>query len=91
MACWKLSGKAPAVPLQVRYRQGGEMLELPGRGRRDLKRLLNEYGVPGFVRGRLPLLYQGEQLLAVPNLTGLGRYRGMAGIYIGCRQTAIKV
>jgi len=64
-------GKAPEGPLAVRYRQGGEMLEVPGRGRRDLKRLLNEHGVPGFVRGRLPLLYQGEQLLGVPNLTGL--------------------
>jgi tRNA(Ile)-lysidine synthase len=27
--------------------------------------------VPHFVRGRLPLLYQGEQLLAVANLPGL--------------------
>lgn len=64
-------GKAPGGPLVIRYRQGGEMIEVPGRGRRDLKRLLNERGVPGFVRGRLPLLYQGEQLLAVPSLAGL--------------------
>ena len=66
-----LTGEAPEGPLEVRYRQGGEILEVPGRGRRDLKRLLNESGLPGFVRGRLPLLYQGEQLLGVPNLTGL--------------------
>ena len=66
----KIIGKAPEGPLEVRYRQGGEMLDVPGRGRRDLKRLLNECGVPVFVRGRLPLLYQGEQLLGVPNLTG---------------------
>lgn len=64
-------GKPPDGPLEVRYRQGGEMLDVPGRGRRDLKRLLNECGVPVFVRGRLPLLYQGEQLLGVPSLTGL--------------------
>ena len=64
-------GKAPDGPLEVRYRRGGEMLEVPGRGRRDLKRLLNESGLPGFVRGRLPLLYQGEQLLGVPSLAGL--------------------
>ena len=64
-------GKAPGGPLVIRYRQGGEMIDVPGRGRRDLKRLLNERGVPGFVRGRLPLLYQGEQLLAVPSLAGL--------------------
>jgi len=64
-------GKAPEGPLVVRYRQGGEIIEVPGRGRRDLKRLLNECGLPGFIRGRLPLLYQGEQLLAVPSLAGL--------------------
>ncbi|WP_426134341.1 tRNA lysidine(34) synthetase TilS [Pseudomonas sp. PWP3-1b2] len=67
----KFIGSAPEGPLEVRYRQGGEIMEVPGRGRRDLKRLLNESGLPGFVRGRLPLLYQGEQLLAVPTLAGL--------------------
>ncbi|WP_038436466.1 tRNA lysidine(34) synthetase TilS [Pseudomonas brassicacearum] len=66
-----LGGKPPAGPLCVRYRQGGEVMELPGRGHRDLKRLLNENAVPAFVRGRLPLLYRGEQLLAVANLKGL--------------------
>ena len=64
-------GKAPEGPLEIRYRQGGEIVEMPGRGRRDLKRLLNECGLPRFVRGRLPLLYRGEQLLAVPALAGL--------------------
>ena len=64
-------GEAPEGSLEVRYRQGGEIIEVPGRGRRDLKRLLNECGVPGFVRGRLPLLYRDEQLLAVPTLAGL--------------------
>ena len=66
-----LRGPAPAGALQVRYRQGGEQLHLPQRGRRDLKRLLNEAGVPGFLRSRWPLLYQGEQLLAVANLPQL--------------------
>lgn len=46
-------------------------MQLPGRGHRDLKRLLNEAGLPAFVRGRLPLLYRGEELLAVANLPGL--------------------
>ena len=64
-------GEAPEGLLEIRYRQGGEIVEVPGRGRRDLKRLLNECGVPGFMRGRLPLLYRGEQLLAVPTLAGL--------------------
>ncbi|MEA3235259.1 tRNA lysidine(34) synthetase TilS [Pseudomonas mosselii] len=59
--------------LRIRYRQGGEIMQLPGRGRRDLKRLLNELQVPHFVRPRLPLLYRGEQLLAVANLPELAQ------------------
>jgi tRNA(Ile)-lysidine synthase len=65
------SGQKPGGPLQIRYREGGEVMALQDRGHRDLKRLLNERGVPGFVRGRLPLLYRGTQLLAVANLRGL--------------------
>ncbi|WP_085697337.1 tRNA lysidine(34) synthetase TilS [Pseudomonas sp. B26(2017)] len=64
-------GQTPVGPLQIRYRQGGEVMDLAGRGHRDLKRLLNERAVPGFVRGRLPLLFRDEELLAVANLPGL--------------------
>ena len=67
----QLRGRAPDGPLQLCYRQGGEMLNLPRRGHRDLKRLLNERAVPAFVRGRLPLLYRDGELLAVANLPGL--------------------
>lgn len=67
----RFTGEVPEGPLQIRYRQGGEIIDVWGRGRRDLKRLLNESGVPGFVRGRLPLLYRGEQLLGLPSLAGL--------------------
>lgn len=66
-----LEGGVPAQPLQIRYRQGGEVLELQGRGRRDLKRLLQESALPAFVRQRLPLLYAGGELLAVANLPQL--------------------
>ncbi|WP_201003559.1 tRNA lysidine(34) synthetase TilS [Pseudomonas cichorii] len=66
-----IEGDIPLGPLQIRYRQGGEIMQLQGRGHRDLKRLLNERGVPLFVRGRLPLLYRNDQLLAVANLPGL--------------------
>jgi len=70
-------GEAPPGEFQVRYRQGGEVMQLPERGHRDLKRLLNESGLPVFVRGRLPLLYREDQLLAVANLPGLdGTARG---------------
>ncbi|MFF7108163.1 tRNA lysidine(34) synthetase TilS [Pseudomonas sichuanensis] len=68
----RLAAQSAAAGLRIAYRQGGEVLDLPGRGRRDLKRLLNELQIPHFVRPRLPLLYQGEQLLAVANLPELG-------------------
>ncbi|ROL88770.1 tRNA lysidine(34) synthetase TilS [Pseudomonas protegens] len=64
-------GSVPQGPLHIRYRQGGEVMQVAGRGHRDLKRLLNEAGLPSFVRGRLPLLYQDERLLAVANLPAL--------------------
>lgn len=67
----QIVGEVPHGGLHVHYRKGGETLDVPDRGRRDLKRLLNEKGVPVFLRGRLPLLYRGEQLLAVANLPGL--------------------
>ncbi|MNH43388.1 hypothetical protein D3C79_1052790 [compost metagenome] len=57
----QLSGMMPQGPLRVAYRQGGESLQIAGRGRRDLKRLLNELQVPAFARCRLPLLYRDEQ------------------------------
>jgi len=63
----------PRRDMRITYRQGGEVLDVPGRGRRDLKRLLNELQVPHFVRSRLPLLYCGERLLAVANLPELGQ------------------
>ncbi|MCU1715831.1 tRNA lysidine(34) synthetase TilS [Pseudomonas sp. 5P_3.1_Bac2] len=61
-------GQLPAGFWQVRYRQGGEHMTLPGRGQRDLKRLLNECQLPVFVRDRLPLLLCDGQLQGVANL-----------------------
>ena len=67
----RLAGPVPEGRLQIRYRQGGEVLDLAGRGHRDLKRLLQESALPAFLRGRLPLLYAGEALVAVANLPQL--------------------
>ena len=61
-----------AGPLTVSYRQGGECMRLPKRGRRDLKRLLQEQGVAPFVRQRLPLLFDEQnELVAVAGLPDL--------------------
>lgn len=54
---------APA--LRVAVRQGGERLRLPGRGRRDLKRLLQEAGMPPWERGRLMVVWDGDAPVAV--------------------------
>lgn len=63
-----LQGYRGEMGLEVRYRTGGETLTLPGRGRRELKKLLNEAALPSFVRSRLPLLYLDGELVAVANL-----------------------
>ncbi len=54
---------------EIRFRQGGETLRVPGRGcRHTLKHLFQEAGVPPWERGRVPLLYADGQLLAVAGL-----------------------
>ena len=69
--CLRIDGMLPAGNWQLGYRRGGEQIVLPGRGRRDLKRLFNELKVPVFVRDRLPLLRLDNQVVAVANLPGL--------------------
>lgn len=52
--------------LSIRFRQGGERIQPAGRqGHRDLKKLFQEAAVPEWQRDRIPLLYAGEQLVAV--------------------------
>lgn len=51
--------------VSVRFRRGGESLRLGG-ARRSLKKLLQQWGVPPWERERLPLIYVGEELAAVP-------------------------
>ncbi|QEY58473.1 tRNA lysidine(34) synthetase TilS [Pseudomonas sp. C27(2019)] len=60
-----------SVPLQVRYRQGGERFFIVDRGHRDLKRLLQEQAIPQFIRARLPLLFVAEQPVALANVPAL--------------------
>lgn len=67
----RFEGEPPGGPLEVRYRQGGEVMLLAGRGSRDLKRLLNEAAIPAFMRSRLPLLWRADELLGVALLPGL--------------------
>jgi len=55
--------------VEVRFRRGGEFLRLPGASHRQtLKNLLQQHGVPDWERERLPLLYAGGTLAAVPGV-----------------------
>jgi tRNA(Ile)-lysidine synthase len=59
--------KLPAT-LTVKFRQGGERIKLPNRdGTHTLKNLLQEWQVPPWLRDTIPLIYAGEQLIAVVN------------------------
>jgi tRNA(Ile)-lysidine synthase len=60
---------APGESLSVRWRQGGERCRPRGRtGSRSLKKLLQEADIPPWWRDRVPLLYLGDELLAVGDL-----------------------
>jgi tRNA(Ile)-lysidine synthase len=61
----RLEGKA----IWIRPRQGGERFQPdPKRPRRELRKLLQESGVPPWQRRAMPLLWCGEQLVWVPGL-----------------------
>jgi tRNA(Ile)-lysidine synthase len=52
-------------PLRVTWRQGGEVIQLPQRGRRDVKRLLQEASVPPWERERLVVIIQADTCIGV--------------------------
>lgn len=52
----------------VTSRQGGEVIELENRGKRDVKRLLQEANLPPWQRNQQPFIWQGKQLIAVGQL-----------------------
>ena len=60
---WRQTGQ-----LEVRFRQGGERCQLPGRkGRHELKKLFQQWQLPPWERDRMPLLFFEDQLVAVPS------------------------
>ena len=52
-------------PVTLRWRQGGEVIRLPKRGRRDVKRLLQAAQLPPWQRERLIMVMQGDACLGV--------------------------
>lgn len=66
-----LAAARTALPLDVRPRRGGECLRLAtGGARRAVKDLLREARVPPWLRERLPLLWDGDRLVAVAHPGG---------------------
>lgn len=66
--------------LEVRLRHGGESCQLPGRAfRHKLKKLLQSAGVRPWERERLPLLYLGDQLVAIADRWVCAPYQARAG------------
>jgi tRNA(Ile)-lysidine synthase len=62
---------------RLAFRQGGERCQPQGRPHsQSLKKLLQEYEVPPWWRKRLPLLYDGEELIAVADLWVCEGYQG---------------
>lgn len=60
-----LDGAPAGLALQVRPRCGGERIRLLADGpNRELKHVLQELGLPPWLRARLPLVWRGEILLA---------------------------
>ena len=54
--------------LELRYRQGGESISLPGRPNKTLKKLFQESVIPPWLRDRIPLLFHHGELICVPGL-----------------------
>jgi tRNA(Ile)-lysidine synthase len=58
--------RADIKNVSVRFRQGGEMIQLPGRSSRHcLKKLFQQWNVLPWERNRIPLLYVEDQLAMV--------------------------
>lgn len=55
----------PQQKVCVRFRTGGEVVHLAGRGHRPLKKLFQEWGVPVWQRSKIPLLFIENQLVCV--------------------------
>jgi tRNA(Ile)-lysidine synthase len=63
-------GLPPNGPLQLCFRRGGERLRPAGRGGSvSLKQLLQEAGLPPWLRPYQPLLVRDGEIVAVPGIT----------------------
>lgn len=67
--------------ISVRFRQGGEAYRPSGNGHAiSLKKLFQKQGVPPWQRDRIPLIYIGDQLVAVAGICVCEAFTATAGI-----------
>jgi tRNA(Ile)-lysidine synthase len=77
-------GVRPAVAeagLSVRFRAGGEQIRI-GAHTRKLKKLMQDAGVLPWMRNRIPLLYAGDDLVAVANLWVSSAHHDVPGLRV---------
>ena len=66
--------------LTVRFRQGGEECRIAGRGiTKSVKKLLQEADIPPWLRQKIPLIYAGDELVAVADIAVCDRFAAKAG------------
>ncbi len=66
--------------LEIRFRQGGEVLQPAGRrGHHALKKLLQEWQVPHWERSRVPLVFSNGVLAAVADLCVCEDFQASSG------------
>lgn len=74
----KTSEKFKAKMFTVKFRQGGEELKLGKReGTRKLKKLMQVWQIPPWLRERVPLIYHNKKIIAVVgyyNISGVQPY-----------------
>ena len=75
-----------AAPVALRTRVGGERLRLPGRTHRsELKHVLQDLGVPPWLRSRLPLLFAADgELLAAGDVAISATLRDWLDAHAAC-------
>jgi tRNA(Ile)-lysidine synthase len=69
--------------LSICYRRGGETCRLAGRPSKTLKKILQESEVPPWLRSRIPLFYDGEELSYIPGI-GVSEELAAKGAQPGC-------
>ena len=50
---------------EIRYRKGGEIFKIAGGRSKSLKKIFQEKGIEPWVRSRVPLIYQDDELISI--------------------------